>query len=541
MATHHEYDDRFWRFIRNFRIETPNGKAIYNRKDSASWDITIPGNKAVIYYRIKLPDLPRFAHRPFLASYGGLLGDIHSFMYMVEQSHIPSSVTFELPKEWQIATGLEKTADRKTFIASSAKTLLDCPVLVGRLHQWTFRAGNKPHTIAYLSATSKLSFDTSLFISNIQKIVIQTVRLFGGIPYKNYTFLFEDGVNGALEHSNSVTIGAPADIITNHKQDIYSEIAHEFSHTWNLMFIKPAEYTELNYGPQEQSAGLWFSEGLAMFYSDLLLRRAGLPVEEFTRVAHLEGLIKRYYADTGNMVIPPGKVSLASNAPPGMLGDYSASTHLQGELLGAMLDMLIRNITDNQHSFDDVMRLMFKRFGGDKGFYAQDIERVVADVCRDNRVHVFFQNYVYAGKPLDFNQYLRLIGLKLELSYQPAVDDKGQPAPDTRVYTWKPQGDTVYHIIMTHPESCWVKAGLHTGNAVIAINNQFIKSRQDFYNTLKTIKIGDTVIVQVNHADGLQKIPVVITGYQVPVANITKVNDPGIRVQNLYQKWEQGQ
>jgi len=50
-------------------------------------------------------------------------------------------------------------------------------------------------------------------------------------------------------------------------------------------------------------------------------------------------------ADTGNRVITPAKVSLASNEAPGMLGDYSASTHLQGELLGAMLDLLIRDAT----------------------------------------------------------------------------------------------------------------------------------------------------------------------------------------------------
>src|SRR6266481_5662989 len=44
MATHHEYDDRFWRFVKNFRVESPDGKSNYTRKDSALWDITIPGN-----------------------------------------------------------------------------------------------------------------------------------------------------------------------------------------------------------------------------------------------------------------------------------------------------------------------------------------------------------------------------------------------------------------------------------------------------------------------------------------------------------------
>ncbi len=127
------------------------------------------------------------------------------------------------------------------------------------------------------------------------------------------------------------------------------------------MSIRPAEYSRLNYGPQEQSAGLWFSEGMAMFYSDLLLRRVGLPTEEPTRIAHLENLISRYYADTGNTVFPPAKVSLASNDAPKHPKTSFSITHLQGELL-AYMDIMIRHASGDKKSFDDVMQLMFKRF-----------------------------------------------------------------------------------------------------------------------------------------------------------------------------------
>jgi len=540
MATHHEYDDRFWRFIGNFRVETPGGNAAYVRKDSAVWEISVPGHDAVISYRLQLPGLPRFSHRPFLSSNGGLIGDIHSFMYLVGYTRDPCSVTFALPKEWQIATGLEKTKDSLTFRASSAKELLDCPALVGHLHQWSFRIEGVPHTVVYLPVSSVPAFDTALLVNNVQKIVMQTIRLFGGTPYKHYTFLLEDGVYGALEHANSVTIGAPAALLSGRMQDIYEEIAHEFSHTWNLMSIQPAEYTGLNYGPKERSAGLWFSEGLAMFYADLLLRRADLPCEDSTRIAHLTSLIGRYYADTGNRVLPPSIVSLAANEAPGALGDYSASVHLQGELLGAMLDLLIRNATEGRRSFDDVMALMFKRFGGKKGFYTRDIEQVATEVCGSDEVHAFFKNYIYDGSALDFDLYLRLIGLKMQLLYQPARDDKGQLAADARLYIWQPPGDTTYHLGMTSPGSCWVRAGLHTGDAIAAINGLPIKNRQDFQDMIKTLKIGDSVIAGINRSAGVQRIPVVITGYEIPVVHIIKDDNPDSRVQNLYRQWEQG-
>jgi len=539
MATHPEYDDRFWRFIKNFHVGTSRGVAKFERTDSAVWSITIPDRDAVISYRLVLPEHRSYAHRPFLAAYGGLLGDIHSFLYLVGYTAVPCSVTFDLPPGWQIATGLKRSSDSNTFFAPSAEILMDCPVLAGHLHQWGFIVRGVPHTVAYLPVTDTLNrvadtltFDSTLLVDNIRKIVVQTVRLFGGMPYKNYVFMLEDGVYGALEHCNSVTLGTPASILTSRMQEIYEEIAHEFSHTWNLVDIRPAEYTGLKYGPQEQSSLLWFSEGMAMFYADLLVRRAGLPCEDSTRITHLESLIRRYYADTGNMVIPPAKVSLAENAAPGMLGDYSASTHLQGELLGTMLDLLIRSNTGSRHSFDDVMRLMYQRFGGDRrrGFYAQDIEQAVQDICGGGSIHPFFQKYIYAGEPLDFNSWLPLIALQLQLSWQPAADEKGKPLPDTRVYIWQPVGDTVFRLAMTHPLGCWVKAGLHTGDTVSAINGAPIKNRQDFIQALHRFQIGDTIIVQLRRSTSIQDVPVPITGYLAPVVHLLKNDGPDERL-----------
>jgi predicted metalloprotease with PDZ domain len=284
MATHHEYDDRFWRFVRSFEVEAP---ASFYRDDSAVWTITTPGEEVFVTYRIQLP-LPQplhFSHRPFLTLNGGLVGDLHSFMYLVEDPHTLCRLTLQLPVGWRPATGLEPAS--KEFVATSASQLLDAPILVGGLHQWYFTVDGTPHQVAYLAATDPLGFDTVALIVNIQKIVRATKDIFGSFPYHSYTFLLEDNSEGALEHGNSVTIGAPAKVLASARPDIYEEIAHEFFHTWNLMHIRPSGYTELNSGPQQQSPGLWFSEGLTMLYADLLCRRAGLPVEDSTRLAHL--------------------------------------------------------------------------------------------------------------------------------------------------------------------------------------------------------------------------------------------------------------
>lgn len=343
-----------------------------------------------------------------------------------------------------------------------------------------------------------------------------------------------------MEHATWVSLGTPSTMLANNMRELYEELAHELSDAWNLVTIKPAEYTPLNYSPQQQSAGLWFSEGFTMFYADLLVRRAGLPVEDSTRIAHLQGLITRYYADTGNRVTPPGNVSLASNAQPGLLGDYNASVHLQGELLGAMLDFIIRDATDSQKTLDDVMRLMYKRFGGSKGFYAKDVEQAVADVCHSGEAHAFFEKYVYQGSTVDFNAYLHLAGLQANVHYAQALNEKGQPAPDARVYTWLPVTDTVYRIWVTNPASCWAKAGMHTGDVVLALNNKPVKTRQDFYAALNAVNIGDTVELATIRNGITTKVSVIITGYYKPDVEIAKISGSSLRQKELLQKWEIG-
>src|SRR6184192_605572 len=420
MVAHPEYDDRYWRYVEALRVATSNGAATVTREDSALWRVVAPGGEALVRYRIHLPpaESPRAAWRPFLTATGGLVGGPHSFMYVVGATLAPSHVTLELPPEWEIATGLEPTLDPRTFFAPSVGVLVDSPLLVGRLRSWRFAVDGVPHRVVYWPLPDAAPFDTVALVGNIERLSRQAVALFGRAPYRDYSFLLEDGAYGALEHRSSVTLGAPSADLARDPTELLMEIAHEYFHTWNLMRIHPAEYGDVSYRPPPRARGLWWSEGLTMLYADLLLRRAGLPVSDSTRAAHLEGLIGRYLASPGNSRFSPESVSVvAYGAAPGALGDYSASTHLQGELLGTMLDLIVRDATNGARSIDDVMRAMLERFSGARGFTGRDVERTVADVCACN-VHTFFEAHVRGAKPIDFYQYLRLIGMRTHVSWR---------------------------------------------------------------------------------------------------------------------------
>jgi predicted metalloprotease with PDZ domain len=226
---------------------------------------------------------------PVLTAHGGLLGGPHTFLYVLGAELAPAHVVVDLPGGWHVATGLVPTADPRTFFAPSADILVDSPILVGRFRSWRFAVDGVPHRVVYWPLPDAAPFDTTAFVTGIERLVGQAVSLFGRAPYREYTFAFEDGAYGGLEHLNSVTLGARSADLGQDPHAVLAETAHEFVHTWNLMRIRPAEYRAVDYRTQPPTAGLWFSEGLTMFYADVLLRRAGLPVADSTRVAHLGG------------------------------------------------------------------------------------------------------------------------------------------------------------------------------------------------------------------------------------------------------------
>jgi predicted metalloprotease with PDZ domain len=542
MAAHPEYDDRYWRFVRDVRVDGAAGRASVAKADSAVWRVVAPGGSFALHYRLVLPPAERFrsAWRPFVAPTGALVGGIHSFMYVVGETLAPLHVRLDVPDGWSIATGLTPTSDPRTFYAPSAAVLVESPMLVGRLRDWRFTEGGVPHRVVYWPAPDTTPFDSAAIVDGIRRIVRGTIALFGRAPYREYAFLLQDGSFGALEHANSVTLGAPARSLAEDPGPFFEEVGHEYFHAWNLMRIRPAEYGDVSFRTPQRSRGLWFSEGLSMFYADLLLRRAGLPVEAPTRPAHLQALIGRYLASPGNARLSAERVSEAAYGDdPGALGDYSASPHVQGELIGAMLDLEIRHATGGRRSVDDVMRLMLERFSGERGFTGRDVEHVVNEVCGCN-VTPFFDAHVRGGSPIPFDAYLRHAGLRADVAWRPAVGSDGRPVADLRAYPYDPRDESGPRLAISNPESAWGRAGLHTGDRVRAVNGQPMPTADAVRRTLRSLRSGDTVRVEVERAGTRRTVAVVMAPFTRPVVELRELPAVTAAQRDLRARWEAG-
>ena len=402
-----------------------------------------------------------------------------------------------------------------------------------------FRVKDTPHRVFYWRLPNGAAFDSTTFVSSIERVVGQAIDLFGGAAYSDYTFMYQDGAYGGLEHPNSVTLGAPSAALARDPLASLMETAHEFFHTWNLMRIKPIEYRGVDYRTQPPVSGLWFSEGLTMFYADLLVRRAGLPAEEPTRIAHLESLIGQYLSSAGNSRFSAEQVSrVAYNAGPGALGDYTASTHTQGEIIGALLDLEIRAATNGARSIDDVMRLLNTRFAT-RGFTSNDIEQTITEVCGCSVRETFNGKVRNANPtPIHFNRYLRPFGLQASISWVPATGEQW-PADARSPYLGLPGGQRADASArrLPIPNSVWGRAGLHSRDRLISIKGTTVRNWPELRNVLVRLAIGDTVDFVVERDTGRFQTQVVVRGFDRPQIQIDTMPAASARQRALRDAW----
>lgn len=540
-AKHPEYDDRFWRHVVDMRASSVRGPLAVVLEDSAVWRVDGAQGLTTVTWRVSPPveQLPRAAWRPFLSRRGALVGGIHAFPYVVGAESAPAVVQLDLPDGWESASGLTRLDGRHRFRARDALELSESPILVGPLHRWGFRIRGVHHRVAYWSR-QQLGFDTATFVGGVERLAQQGVALFGQMPYRDYQFLFQDEAYGGLEHPNSVTLGAPADALTRNPHATLGETAHEFVHTWNLMAIRPAEYTGVSWRQVVPSPLYWFAEGLTMFYADALVRRAGLPAGEPTREVHVAALLERLLGNPTYARFSPESLSrVAYNAGPGALGDYDGSVHLAGEVVGTMLDLMIREATRDRRSMDDVMRLLMRRFGdGRPRLRGPDIERAVADVCRCDAA-AFFATHVRGARPVDFERWLGVLGLRAMVARAPEQRN-GAPAPDWRAWAWvAPDGRL--RLRLMHPETAWGRAGLHTGDHVTAINGSRVISWPDFRAAISRLRIGDSVHVNIGEPAGSHRtVSFVMQGYDRPSIRLEERPDATPAQRARLARWRGG-
>src|SRR2546425_2331493 len=488
-----------WQNNRDVVAVSAAGDPLPVHQDSPiSWVIDPKGaSRITIRYAAGLPDVNEWRRpnsRWFLRSSSGVVDGPRTFMYLDGWKQAPTRVTFQLPAGWHIATGLVRTTiDSTTFAAPSYDVLIDSPALLGRFLTYRFPTAGTPHR-AVVDLGGGRAHAPAVFVDMLRRISTTAIRVFGSAPYQDYTYIFVGGRGGGLEHLNSTTIGVPTETLARNPHGARTVSAHEFFHVWNVKRIRPVELGPFDYEHAARTVNLWWSEGVTDYYADVILARAGLdrPADFAQRLATSIG---NHRSNPARLLISPEHSSWTVWDSPAVNNNQVISYYLQGELLGFLLDLAIRDSTDNAKSLDDVMRYLLDHSAGERGFTRDELVAAVRSATgRD--FDEFWRLYVTGASEIPWDDYLRAAGWSVVFTETPAVDARiGSIPPAVQGGRWR---------AVVAPGSAAEAAGgaggagggLRTGDELVRINGRPIVDGTDVTATVRAIGRGAVVVVE---------------------------------------------
>jgi predicted metalloprotease with PDZ domain len=349
-----------------------------------------------------------------------VLNGAATFLTLVEQARRPHEVRLELPARWkQSMTALDGAPDGlpNHYRSNDFDTLVDSPIVAGDLAVREFNVAGSKHYVVDLGAVGQ--WDGQRAAQEMEKIVHETRRFWGFLPFKRYLFLqvFRQG-GGGLEHKNSTLLTANSTRTTTPSLSWLAFVSHEYFHAFNVKRLRPVELGPFDYENPPRTGSLWVSEGLTTYYGDLMVMRAGLgKAQDF--LSRLSANIEQLQKAPGRLLQTLEQSSLnVWNAGTSGIGQNNATTvsyYVKGPVVGFLLDAKIQRTTGGKKSLDDVMRLAYKRYSGARGFTPDEFRKTAEEVAGGDLTEWFRKN-ISSTEELDYTEALDWFGLRFATS-----------------------------------------------------------------------------------------------------------------------------
>jgi predicted metalloprotease with PDZ domain len=281
------------------------------------------------------------------------------------------SASLRLPAGWKFGTALpvaSKTGDEIHFEPVSLYTLVDSPVISGEfLKVVPLNQGQNPPAEMDIAADSAIALDAPQEVwDEYSNLVKQATTLFGATHYRDYHFLFSlsDHVAhfGLEHHESNDSRSEERTLIDPELRTLHAALLpHEYVHSWNGKYRRPADLTTPDYEQPMQTDLLWVYEGLTDYLGEILTARSGLRTpeqyrDEIGRVAafmdHRPGRTWRNLQDTADAA------ALLYYTPKEWDSwRRSVDYYEEGDLDWLWVDSIIRQQTGGKKSIDDFCKL----------------------------------------------------------------------------------------------------------------------------------------------------------------------------------------
>jgi len=454
------------------------------------------------------------------------------FMYVEGYRHLPLTVKVDPFEDWHVTSGLESDSqDAFKLRAPDFDYLADCPIEVGRQKDFEFDVEGIKHV---LMIYGEAAYNAETMIKDLTTIVKANKEFWGDLPYQKYVFMLHitPRGGGGTEHINSTIMQTSAGSFKTPAayQGFLGLVSHEYFHTWNVKRLRPEGILPYDYLHENYLKELWIAEGSTSYYDGLLLVRCGLSSAS-TFVTGIGGTVQADRMRPGNKIQSLLESSFDAWVKFWKNGQqsYNAESDYygKGSNVSFLLDLEIRQRSKNKHSFDDVMRALYRRFPlSGNGYTVDDLQKISEELAGSS-LKSFFENYVHGTTPLDWETTLRYAGLEL----RPRESDH---KPWFGAQTMDQNGRAIIRgIVAGSPAS---DARLDLGDEIVALNGRRVRS-SDLQDRIAELKPGETVKLTVFREDNLREFAVTLRLPDVPSYNVVKVDQPTPLQKSIYESW----
>ena len=304
-------------------------------------------------------------------------------MLLYPAGHAAHAITYQAsaryPQGWDAASALtvaSRTGDTVNYAPTNLEILVDSPVFAGRYHRMfeLAPAGTRPVRLNVFADRAKDLEAKPEHIEQHRALVTQARKLFGAEHYDHYDFLFAvtNQLGGiGLEHQRSSENSEDRDYFSGWDAKIGSSdlLGHEYTHSWDGKYRRPADLATLNYNVPMQGSLLWVYEGQTQYWGNVLTARAGIRPQEASRDAlamvaatyadNRPGLEWRSLGDTTNDPV------IARRKPKPYRGYQMSEDYYQGgQMLWLEADVRLRTLSGGKRSLDDFAKAFFGQNDG---------------------------------------------------------------------------------------------------------------------------------------------------------------------------------
>ena len=407
----------------------------------------------------------------------------------------------DVPAEWSVAAAspvlLESMGGVRLFTleAPNFDALADEPVESGHFDEFTLHDLAPPvHVIIHGDDYKRHDVEAAL-----RKICAYEVKLMDGAPYSEYTFIFHigkasGGAGGGMEHANSTAINVP------NGASLPNVSAHEFFHLWNVKRIRPASLEPIDRTREMYTRSLWFAEGVTNTVSSYALVRTGIwSKQEFLQdlsqqITELESRPAEQWQSAEQSSLDAWLEKYALYNQP----QRSVSYYTKGQVLGFLLDIALRDHTDNQRSLDDLLRAMNVDFAREGKFYRDSLDiRLESEKLAGASLADFFDNYVAGANPLPYEKLFSRAGLELH---------SHESVRTTLGFLLQREPGEPWTVAAVDADGPAAKSGLQIGDEILRWNNGEVPRRPERWAAQQ--KPGEVVHIRIRRAEKEESIEV---------------------------------